>query len=169
MEKPMYGYEIKSEIKKRGMDSWAKLSLPSIYNTLTRLEEKGFIKVEKEKVGKTPERNIYHITEKGKKELAHLVEENIVNFETVDYPFMLGAFFIKGLKKDKAVNALKKRKIILNKQIKHLKREIESQKNLNIPLFLSAMIEFGHNCLKEERKFVQKLIKMLKDENRSLK
>ena len=42
-EQPMYGYQIDQEIKVRHMDAWANINMASIYNTLTKLEEKGFI------------------------------------------------------------------------------------------------------------------------------
>jgi len=165
LERPMYGYEIKSEIKSRGMDHWAHISLPSIYTVLNKLEDEALIRVEKEKVGKTPERNIYHITEDGKRELAFQVEKSIVQFKIVDYPLMLGVFFLHGLVNDKAINALKKREETLDNQIMYEKKEIESLKKMNFPNRYIIMINFELQCLKEEKKFIRNLIDDMKDNN----
>ncbi len=60
-EQPMHWYEIKQTVKDRWMDMWALISLPSIYNTLNRLAEQKYINASKEKIGKTPERNVFTI------------------------------------------------------------------------------------------------------------
>ena len=161
LEKPMYGYEIKGEIQKRGMDHWAKISLPSIYNALNKLEEEELIKVEKEKVGKMPERNIYHITEEGKKEFAFMVEKSVVQFTGVDYPLMLGVYFIPGLEKERALSACEKRMGSLKEIISHFKKEIELEKEMNLPAHIPLMSEFGLKCYSAEKEFLIDLIKVL--------
>jgi len=161
IEKPMYGYEIKGEIKKRGMDHWAKISLPSIYNVLNRLEEEGLIKVEKEKVGKMPERNIYHITEEGKIELTFQVEKSVVQFSGPDYPLMLGVYFIHNLEKDRAINAFEKRLTSLNEILNHFKKEGDVDRELSKPPHIPLMSEFGYDCYIAEKKFIHSILKIL--------
>ena len=61
-EKPMYGYEISSEMNKR---SNKKLGIAVLYPVLYRLEEQGFIYVEKTLIENGRTREYYAITKEG--------------------------------------------------------------------------------------------------------
>lgn len=156
-EKPMHGYQINQEIKDRQMDNWAKIALPSIYSTLTKLNESDMIRMEREKVGKTPERNVYHITSKGKAMLADLVEEFIESKEEPDMPFYMGVAFIYGLPKDRALASLKRRNVYLKEHHMHLKH-IHDECKGNIPFNWLMIIENGLKHMTIEQKLIQRLI-----------
>ena len=106
-QKPMHGYQLHHEIEKTGMELWAEVNLSSIYNTLNRLEEKEMVEAKREKPGKMPERCVYHITKKGKEELASLLEQTLQDKRIRPANLMLGIVFIKGLPKIKALECLK--------------------------------------------------------------
>ena len=159
-EKPMYGYQINQEIKERQMDHWAKIALPSIYNSLTKLEESGMVRMEAKKVGKMPERHVYHITPQGKTLLAHLVEEFLMNKEEPDMPFYMGVAFICGLPKDRALASLKKREEHLVQHHAHLKH-IRNAHRGKIPFNWFMIIENGLKHMAVEHKLIQRLIKEL--------
>jgi DNA-binding PadR family transcriptional regulator len=66
-ERDLYGYEIKHILKEK-YSYFTKVSFSTIYYTLDKLEDEGFITKREEKVGNRPTRSIYHITPQGKKE-----------------------------------------------------------------------------------------------------
>jgi len=67
-KKPVHGYGIMSEVRRR---TGQRLHDGSLYPALSRLEKKGFI-VGRWERGKTVDRRVYSITEKGKRTLAEL-------------------------------------------------------------------------------------------------
>lgn len=157
-ERPMHGYQINQEVKARQMDHWAKIALPSIYSTLNRLEESGMVRMETTKVGRMPERRVYHITPKGKTMLATLVEEFLALREHPDIPFYLGVAFIFGLPKDRVLEALKRREHLLAQRVAHLNHTLKERRG-NVPFNWLMIIESGHKHLMWERKWVQRLIR----------
>ena len=157
-EKPMHGYQINQEIKERQMDHWAKIALPSIYSTLTKLEESGMVRMETEKVGKMPERRVYSITSKGKTMLADLVEEFLMCKAEPNVPFYLGVAFICGLSKDRVLSALNKRMELITQHLSDLK-QIHDECKGNIPFNWFMIIENGLKHMTIEQKLIQCLIK----------
>ena len=71
-EKPMYGYEIASEMKAR---SNGKFTISILYPVLYRLEEQGFIEISSTEVADGRARSYYSITDPGKKYLRDTLEQ----------------------------------------------------------------------------------------------
>src|ERR1700716_3424767 len=70
MERPMHPYEMKTKMKERGPAQGIKLKGGSIYDTVERLEEGGFIQAQAtSREGRRPERTVYAITEAGRDEI----------------------------------------------------------------------------------------------------
>jgi DNA-binding PadR family transcriptional regulator len=142
-ECPMHGYQIHQQIKMREMEYWAKIRLPSIYSTLTRLEQQGLITSGKEKVGNTPERTVYSLTPAGREKLSELVQ---IFLRTDDHPewlFGLGIAFICGAPREKVLEALQHRKQEVEKRLEHLKEELVTLKE-KVPFNWYIMIESGY-------------------------
>ncbi|MGB9854068.1 MAG: PadR family transcriptional regulator [Candidatus Bathyarchaeales archaeon] len=87
-EKPMHGYQLLEEIEERSC-GFHKLEPGSIYTLLRRMEERGLLESQWEKVEGSPDRRIYTLTSKGvealKMGLASIVKrkklfEDLVNF-----------------------------------------------------------------------------------------
>lgn len=68
-------YDIQKLVEYRNISKWVKISTPSIYKKVIQLEEKGLIKSHIEKEGKMPEKAVYALTDKGKKEFERLMLE----------------------------------------------------------------------------------------------
>jgi len=122
-EQPMHGYQIKHQIELRKLDHWAQVSLASIYYTLNRMEDKGYISAHHEKVGKMPERIVYRLTPKGEKRLSRLVEKALTSDRIPDDDFSVGVAFMYGLEKKKVEACLEKKIEILKKHADHLRNE----------------------------------------------
>ena len=162
LEKDMYGYEILNAIKMRHLDDWAKLSTSSLYRALERIEHDGFVNVTREKVGKTPQRNIYNITEKGKKRLANNLKRAIGKYYYNENPFSIALSFIYGLEPEEAVSLLNKRLKKVEELIGHLK-EVHKFVADKIPLNWVFMTEGAILAIFIERKIIKKMIKAYED------
>jgi DNA-binding PadR family transcriptional regulator len=161
-EKPMHGYQINQEIKERQMDHWAQIALPSIYNSLSKLEESGLVSMETERVGKMPERHVYQITSKGKAMLADLVEEFLMSEKEPDMPFYLGVAFICGLPRDRVLKSLEKRQEHLVQNYAHLK-QIHDECQGKIPFNWFMIVENGLKHMTIEQQLIQRLRKEIEN------
>lgn len=160
-EQPMYGYQIKHQIELRELDHWAHVSLPSIYNTLNRLEKKGLITAHPEKVGKMPERTVYHITSKGEGELARLVEKALVSDKIPEEDFTVGVAFMYGLEKERVESCLQKKMAILEKQLAHLKDDLRVYQD-QVPFNWVYLIRNGVDHIQLEMDHLARLRETLK-------
>lgn len=144
MQQPLHGYEIKSIIEER-MGDWADIKFGSIYFALKTLFGKGFVtKRTSEREAGRPERQIYAITDAGRKEFGRLLRKM---WDTVDMPrfdFDLALFFISSLSQDEVRRYLADRIAYVEKAIGYLSNhmaEIRAQEY--IPPVAQALI--GHS------------------------
>jgi DNA-binding PadR family transcriptional regulator len=161
-ERPMYGYEIHQEIKRREMDYWAKIKLPSIYNTLIRLEEQGFIQAGKEKVGKMPERNVYSITPPGREKLQELVASFLRDEDRPEWNFGLGVAFLFGAPREIVLEALQQRRTELTTCIAGLAEHDKNAVQEKIPFNWHMIIENGQKHMQLELEWLNGLIEKVK-------
>jgi DNA-binding PadR family transcriptional regulator len=76
MQRPMYPYEMASELRRRGKDQAIKINWGSLYTIVQNLEKYGFIEaMEVAREGRQPERTTYRITEAGRAELLDWIRE----------------------------------------------------------------------------------------------
>ncbi len=71
-DRTMYGYQISQAMKEK---SGGKFTIAVLYPILYRLEEQGYIRVEKTEVINNRARSYYAITEKGRQYLARSLDE----------------------------------------------------------------------------------------------
>ena len=64
-----------SDVYKRKISKWVKISTPSIYKKVIQLEEKGYITSTQVKEGKMPEKAVYTLTDSGKSQFEKLMIE----------------------------------------------------------------------------------------------
>lgn len=74
MNKSMNAYEMKKTMEARNIQSWVKISTPSIYKNLIALSNKGYLDSEVVKEGEMPEKTIYSINEKGRTYFMNMME-----------------------------------------------------------------------------------------------
>ena len=106
----MHPYEMKSKMKERGHDEVIKIKGGSIYDTVERLEQDGFIKSqETSREGRRPERTVYAITEIGREETKGWLRE-LLSEPAHEYPqFAAALAFMGGLTKEDVVHLLQVR------------------------------------------------------------
>lgn len=64
-QESLSAYDIQKLVEYRNISKWVKISTPSIYKKVIKLEEKGFIKGTMVKEGKMAEKAVYSLTDKG--------------------------------------------------------------------------------------------------------
>src|SRR5438094_7394363 len=114
MEHPMHPYAMKSTMTERGHDQVVRIAGGSIYDTVKRLEEGGFITAqETSREGRRPEKTTYAITDHGREEILGWLREMLAQ-PVNDYPqFAAALAFLAALDKDELARLLKPRPALL--------------------------------------------------------
>src|SRR6201987_6013680 len=109
-ERAMHPYEMRSLMRERGHDRAFRIRESSVYDTVARLAERGFIEpVEVNRDGRRPGRTVYAITESGRDELLVWLWD-LASDPSAEYPaFAAPLMFIHSLGRDRAVAALQQR------------------------------------------------------------
>ena len=68
-------YDIQKLVEYRNISRWVKISTPSIYKKVIKLEEKGYIKSNVVKEGKMAEKAVYSLTDAGQRKFEKLMFE----------------------------------------------------------------------------------------------
>src|SRR5438132_11625820 len=127
MERPMHPYEMKSKMKERGHDQVIRLKGGSIYDTVERLEQGGFIEAQTtSREGRRPERTVYAITEAGREEIMGWLRELLAQ-PVNEYPqFAAALAFFAVLPQDEVVRLLKLRGAMLDGQIAGSEKQLKT-------------------------------------------
>lgn len=72
-EKPQSAYDIQKDVEYHHLSRWTKVSVPSIYRKVLRLNEKGYLQSELVKGDKFADKAVYSITEEGKRYFKELM------------------------------------------------------------------------------------------------
>jgi DNA-binding PadR family transcriptional regulator len=109
-ERPMHPYEMRTRMRERGHDRAFKIRESSVYDTVTRLAERGFIEpVDVNREGRRPERTVYAITEAGRDELLVWMWELISEPSAEAPAFAAPLMFIYSLGRDRAMAGFQQR------------------------------------------------------------
>jgi DNA-binding PadR family transcriptional regulator len=117
-ERPMHPYEMRSLMRERGHDRAFRIKESSVYDTVARLADRGFIEpVEVNREGRRPERTVYAITEAGRDELLVWLWD-LASEPSAEYPaFAAPLMFIYSLGKDRTLAAFLQRAARLEAEI----------------------------------------------------
>jgi DNA-binding PadR family transcriptional regulator len=160
MECPMHPYEMKLKIKQRGHDRVIRLAGGSIYDTVERLEEGGFITSQAPtREGRRPERTVYAITETGRREITAWLRD-LITEPVNEYPqFAAALAFLAVLDKDEVVRLLQLRIAKLEREMAETETMLEQlQKALAIPRLFLIEIEYGVVMNRAELEWIRSLI-----------
>jgi DNA-binding PadR family transcriptional regulator len=159
MEHPMHPYEMKSKMKERGHDQVIRLKGGSIYDTVERLEQGGFIQAqETSREGRRPERTVYAITEMGRDEITAWLRELLAQ-PANEYPqFAAALAFFAGLDKDEVVRLLRLRTALLEGQIAGDEKSLKSFMEMGLPRLFLVEGEYALAMKRAEVEWVRRLI-----------
>ncbi len=91
-KKNMSAYEMKKFIEQIRLQKWMKIGVPTIFQNMKKLAQKGCLSTETIKQGNMPEKVIYSITDSGKEYFAELMEKFSKNPSKIYFDF--NAFLI---------------------------------------------------------------------------
>ena len=167
MEHPIHPYEMKSKMKERGHDQVIKIKGGSIYDTVERLEQGGFITSQApSREGRRPERTVYAITESGREEITAWLRELLAQ-PVNEYPqFAAALAFFAVLGKEEVVRLLQVRTTLLESQIAATEKGMENwMTTMGIPRLFLVEAEYGLVMNRAELDWVRSLIRDIQDGN----
>jgi len=109
-ERSMHPYEMRTMMRERGHDRAFRIRESSVYDTVTRLAERGFIEpVDVNREGRRPERTVYALTEAGRDELLVWLSE-LASEPPAEAPaFAAPLMFIYSLGQERTLAAFQQR------------------------------------------------------------
>jgi DNA-binding PadR family transcriptional regulator len=159
MERPMHPYEMKSTMKERGHDQVIRLKGGSIYDTVERLEDGGFIKAQApSREGRRPERTVYAITETGREEITGWLAELLAQ-PVNEYPrFGAALAFVAALDKDEVMRLLKMRIALLDSQIVGGETQLKNFLEMGLPRLFLVEGEYAVAMKRAELEWARRLV-----------
>ena len=158
-EAPMHPYEMKTKMKERGHDQVIRLKGGSIYDTVERLEQGGFIEAQTtSREGRRPERTVYAITEAGREEIMAWLRELLAQ-PVNEYPqFGAALAFFAALDKDEVVRLLKVRIALLDGQAAGDETHLKTFADMGLPRLFLVEGEYAVAMKRAERDWIRQLI-----------
>jgi DNA-binding PadR family transcriptional regulator len=159
LERPMHPYEMKLKMKERGHDQVIRLKGGSIYDTVVRLEEGGFIASQApSREGRRPERTVYSITGAGRDEITAWLRELLAQ-PVNEYPqFGAALAFFAALDQDEVVRLLKVRTALLEGQAAGEEKQLKTFMEMGLPRLFLVEVEYALAMKRAEADWVRKLI-----------
>ena len=68
-------YDIQKDVEEHNLSEWTRISIPSIYKKVLRLQEQGYIAGDEVNGERFAKKNVYHITDKGREYMESLMTE----------------------------------------------------------------------------------------------
>ena len=160
-ESPKYGYEIKRRFEGALGNVWS-VSYGQLYPTLRRLSELGWVTKKTEPGKKAAEKNIYSISEKGKKKLDEWLLKPLRSTYKVKDEFTLRFLFFSKLPRENVLEYLRaqQKKTVLQRDSFH--RTLVSLRE-EIDYYLQAIIRKGIIHLEAENQWLEEVINDLKN------
>jgi len=162
------GYDINKLIDQRGYREWANIGTTSVYAGLKKLNHKGLIESEDsgEKSGKGPMPIRFVLTEAGMAMLRNEIISGLSSSRERDNRFDLGLAALPFIDKDEAIEALRKRQVVLGEALQNIRQKYESQGSIRLPLYVRALFLHPMSLIESEQAFVAKIINELLEETR---
>lgn len=79
-DRPLCGYALKQLVKETHLERWLPISPMTVYQSLRRLTEDGYVVGASEKPGRYPQRTSYTITPKGRRHFITLIRKEMGTF-----------------------------------------------------------------------------------------
>jgi DNA-binding PadR family transcriptional regulator len=155
-ESPKYGYEIKRRFEGALGNVWS-VSYGQLYPTLRRLSELGWVTKKTEPGKKAAEKNIYSITEKGRKKLDEWLLKPLRSTYKVKDEFTLRFLFFSKLAPEHVLDYLRgqQKKTVMQKE--SFQRTLVSLRD-EIDYYLQAIIRKGIIHLEAENQWLEEVM-----------
>jgi DNA-binding PadR family transcriptional regulator len=118
-EKDLHGYELKSNFDEKVGEFWS-LNYGQIYTTLDRLEKEDLVSHDRQSQDKRPDRKIYSITRKGRKELEEWLSTPVQRVRALRDEFFIKLVFMDKNDPAPVLDLIEKQKALYLRQMNHL-------------------------------------------------
>jgi PadR family transcriptional regulator AphA len=159
-ERPKYGYEIKREFEGALGNVWS-VSYGQLYPTLRRLSEVGWLTKKTEPGKKAAEKNIYSITEKGRRKLDEWLLKPARSTYRVKDEFTLRFLFFSKLAPASVLEYLRGYQKKTQEQREGFRTTLESLP-AGVDFYLQEIIKKGIAHLGAEDRWVQEVIERIR-------
>jgi DNA-binding PadR family transcriptional regulator len=157
-----HGYNLRKMIEK-DLSNLINVDNTSIYYTLNKMEKEGLVTYKVVSDTKRPQKNLYSITEAGKREFRELLLANIGNNRRPLLNIDISLYFIDMLDKNEAVERLDTRSRELRKLIFLLRSQARQSIADNPKGKESIIISHNIKLAETELQFLKDVAGMLKD------
>lgn len=140
-EKPRNAYEIIKRLNDMNVKWWFHIADSTVYATLKALEKKEYILGAAEKVGNMPERTVYRLSEKGKRELADTLRASILQFHYDTNIFSIAAFFLNVFPFSEQRTLLQERLNTLQKYRVGIENQVNPLWEIEVPALHAANVK----------------------------
>ncbi len=107
---PIHGYDVRRELEQMHADHWASIAYGSIYSALGKMAEEGLIEaINTDGSERQGARTEYVITERGKAEFEHLLQEYWWELKPTIDPFQIALTFMDQMPRADLLKALRHR------------------------------------------------------------
>lgn len=154
------GYSLKQIIEK-DISDFAHIKLSNIYYHLEKLFDKGYVTMEIDKDGNRPEKQVYTITESGKKYFNILMEKQLNEKFILEFSLDGVLYFKDMIEEDVFIKSLENSREEIKSHIKFLKEHKKNTlDNMNEKGKASANAIFDHSIIHLEAEFlwIEKLL-----------
>ncbi len=132
-KKDLHGYELKSSFDEKVGEFWS-LNYGQIYTTLDRLEKEDLVTHDRQTQDKRPDRKIYSITRKGRKELDEWLSTPVSRVRALRDEFFIKLAFMDKNDPAPVIELIEKQKALYLKQMNRLTHQkVELKKKSKVP------------------------------------
>jgi PadR family transcriptional regulator, regulatory protein AphA len=160
-ESPKYGYELKRRFEGALGNVWS-VSYGQLYPTLRRLSELGWVTKKTEPGKKAAEKNIYSITDKGRRKLDEWLLKPVRSSYRLKDEFTLRFLFFNKLAPGHVLEYLKEYQKKTAEQRAGFQKTLESLQG-EIDFFLQGIIRKGIVHLEAEERWLEEVISSLRN------
>lgn len=158
-ESPKYGYEIKRQFEGALGNVWS-VSYGQLYPTLRRLSEQGWVTKRTEPGKKAAEKNIYSITDKGRRKLDEWLLKPVRSTYRVKDEFTLRFLFFRKVAPGQVLEYLRGYQKTMREQNESFRATLQSL-HAGIDFYLQEIIRKGIVHLEAEDRWLQEVIESI--------
>lgn len=155
---PVNPYELNKWLTTMNVRRWYPVAGSTVYAALKTAEKKQYISGNAEKSGNMPEKTVYAITEKGKRELTETLGSFLSEFDYDITGFHMGIFFAEVLGASKTLSLLEKRELLLTKQEQGLRRQIRQMEQEQLPRLVVLNVYQSLYLVEAQKKGTQEIL-----------
>ncbi len=160
------GYSLKQIVQRTRLQEWLPISSMTVYQSLKRLSERGFITGASERNGAYPERTVYTITQEGKDFLDSTIRSELEKYERDYFKFDVCVALSSFVPTREKVVSAKRRIKLLSQRLRQVKGDLENYKtgfyHSPFPGWLLLDHEIAH--LKSEISWLRRYIRLISED-----